>query len=397
MNGSLFKFDVSYNYLTTLDITNILWTQIIFCKADFSHNSINSFTNILNWKSQYNSTFSFHGALVGSFNNFTYFSMFNENGFNLKHAGKSDNWLVFARGNHWICDCKVYPFAKSIELFVPLFHQLHFFTSCDSPRQLQNKTLSDIVADSELDQLVCYLSLADWCPPQCHCFYQPAVENRTVVDCSGSKLTRFFFSVLPSYINLEIDFSNNSLRNLKIIERIKLDNFKRIQKLDLSNNNIEILSNIVLYRKPLLQTSVLHDIYISSNEDDELICKWLLTSLVPCLEKNGFDVFLFFMDSTIGKPREQETIDVIPKSRYFIILLSDDTKGNQQWNKKEWKYAWNYYKWDFSRELIIINYDLLTYDDVVKHFFRGFFTLRKVIDFSNFNKNIEEDVVALLK
>lgn len=248
MNGSLFKFDVSYNYLTTLDITNILWTQIIFCKADFSHNSINSFTNILNWKSQYNSTFSFHGALVGSFNNFTYFSMFNENGFNLKHAGKSDNWLVFARGNHWICDCKVYPFAKSIELFVPLFHQLHFFTSCDLPRQLQNKTLSDIVADSELDQLVCYLSLADWCPPQCHCFYQPAVENRTVVDCSGSKLTRFFFSVLPSYINLEIDFSNNSLRNLKIIERIKLDNFKRIQKLDLSNNNIEILSNIVLYR-----------------------------------------------------------------------------------------------------------------------------------------------------
>lgn len=154
---------------------------------------------------------------------------------------------------------------------------------------------------------------------------------------------------------------------------------------------------INFFRKPLLQTSVLHDIYISSNEDDELIRKWLLTSLVPCLEKNGFDVFLFFMDSTIGKPREQETIDVIPKSRYFIILLSDDTKGNQQWNKKEWKYAWNYYKWDFSRELIIINYDLLTYDDVVKHFFRGFFTLRKVIDFSNFNKNIEEDVVALLK
>ncbi|CAC5367108.1 unnamed protein product [Mytilus coruscus] len=349
MNGSLFEFDVSYNYLTTIDITNILWTQLIFCKANFSHNSINTFTNILNWKSQDNSLFSIHGVLDASFNNLTHFSMFNENGLNLKHAGKLNYWAIFARRNPWICDCKVYPFAKSLEIFVALFHQLIFFMNCDSPSRLKNKTFFDIIAASELDQLVCHLSLAEWCPLQCHCFYQPAVENRTVVDCSGSRLTRFY-SVLPLYGNLEIDFSNNSLRNLKLIERSKLDNFKRITKIDLSNNNIEILSNIVLNR-----------------------------------------------DSTIGKPREQETIDVISKSRNFLILLSDDTNGTQLWNKREWKYAWNYYKWDFSRELIIINYDLLTYDDVVKHFFRGFFTLRKVVDFSNFNKNIEEDIVALLK
>ncbi|XP_052073858.1 toll-like receptor 13 [Mytilus californianus] len=526
MNGSLFKFDVSYNYLTTLDITNILWTQLIFCKANFSHNSINSFTNILNWKSQDNSVFSIHGVLDASFNNLKHFSMFNENGLNLKHAGKLNYWAIFARKNPWICDCKVYPFAKSLEIFVALFHQLNFFMNCDSPRQLKNKTFFEVIAASELDQLVCNLSLAEWCPLQCHCFYQPAVENRTVVDCSGSRLTRFY-SVLPLYGNLEIDFSNNSLRNLNMIERSKLDYFKRITKIDLSNNNIAILSNIALnrfrklklvnmrdndikkiprslqmlkpcqislgniimkctcddvwlkiwlplqyqncanstqvlcnndgllrsiteiekedlgcsasvinvslvnssicaaffavitcamiiyklrfelfiltrtvitfFRNPLSPTSVIHDIYISSNEDDELIRKWLLASLVPCLEKKGFDVFLFFRDGTIGEPREQETIDVISKSRNFIILLSDDTKGNQQWNKREWKYAWNYYKWDFSRELIIINYDLLTYDDVVKHFFRGFFTLRKVIDFSNFNNSIEEDIVALLK
>ncbi|VDI76237.1 Hypothetical predicted protein [Mytilus galloprovincialis] len=462
----------------------------------------------------------------GSFNNFTHFSMFSENGFNLKHAGKFSNWAIFARGNHWICDCKVYPFAKSLELFVPVWSQLYFFMTCDSPRQLRNKTFFDIVAASELDQLVCHLSLTDWCPPQCRCFYQPSIENRTVVDCSGSRLTRFS-SVLPLYGNLEIDFSNNSLRNLKLIERSKLDNFNRIRKIDLSNNNIEVLSNIALYRfrklqlvnmtgnaikrtprslqmlkpcqislgkiimkctcddiwlkiwlplqyqkcanntqalcstnglflsiteiekedlgckvsvinvslvnrsicaaffaviifamfiyklrfelfiitrtvitffrKPLSTTSVIYDIYISSNEEDEQIRKWLLTSLVPNLEKKGLNVFLFFRDGTIGEPREQETIDVISKSRNFIILLSDDTLGTQHWNKREWKYAWNYYKSDFSRELIIINYDLLTYDDVVKQFFRGFFTLRKVIDFSNYNKNIEEDVVAMLK
>ncbi|VDH93686.1 Hypothetical predicted protein [Mytilus galloprovincialis] len=462
----------------------------------------------------------------GSFNNLTHFSMFNENGLNLKHAGKLDNWVIFARGNHWICDCKVYPFAKSFEIFVPVVSHLYFFMTCESPRQLKNKTLFDVIAASELDQLICHLSLSDWCPPHCRCFYQPAIENRTVVDCSGSGITRLF-SVLPLYGNLEINFSNNSLRNLKLIERSKFDNLKRMRKIDLSNNNIEILSNIALYRfrklqlvnmtdnamkmiprslqmlkpcqislgkiimkctcddvwlkiwlplqyqkctnntqvlcnnngllssiieignedlgckapvinvslvnssicaaffvvitclmfiyrlrfelfiltrtvitfsrKPLSQTSVIHDIYISSNEEDELIRKWLLTSLVPCLEKKGFDVYLFFRDGTIGEPREQETIDVISKSRNFIIVLSDDTQGNQQWNKREWKYAWNYYKWDLSRELIIINYDLLTYDDVVKQFFKGFFTLGKVIDFSNYNKNIEEDIVAMLK
>lgn len=119
--------------------------------------------------------------------------------------------------------------------------------TCDSPRKLKNKTFFDIVAASALDQLVCHLSLADWCPPQCRCFYQPALENRTVVDCSGSKITRFS-SVLSLYGNLEISFSNNSLRNLKLIERSKLDNFKRMRKIDLSNNNIEILSNIALKR-----------------------------------------------------------------------------------------------------------------------------------------------------
>ncbi|CAC5367128.1 unnamed protein product [Mytilus coruscus] len=526
VNGSLFQFDVSYNYLTTLDITNILWTQIIFCKADFSHNSISSITNKLNWKSQKNSEFSFFGSLDSSYNNLTYFSIFNENGLNVKHAGKLFTWWIFVRGNQWICDCKVYPFAKLSEMIVKIYHRINFYMTCDSPRHLKKRTLFDIINNSDFDQLICNLSLAERCPAQCYCFYQPAIGNRTVVDCSRSGLTRLP-SVLPKYANLHIDFSNNKIRNLKRIEQFGLNFFKRIKKLDLSNNQIGIFSNIGLHRyrkiqlinmtgntiqriprslqmlkpcqislgkiimkctcedlwlkiwlplqyqncanrthvscnnngllrpitdiekedlgcsvstintslvnslncsaffavitcamiiyklrfelfiltrscinfirEPLLPASVIHDIYISANEDDELIRKWLLSSLVPCLEKKGFDVFLFFRDSTIGKPREQETIDVISKSRNFIILLSDDTKGNQQWNKKEWKYAWNYYKWDFSRELIIINYDMLTYDDVVKDFFRGFFTLRKVIDFSNFNKNIEEDIVALLK
>ncbi|VDH99276.1 Hypothetical predicted protein [Mytilus galloprovincialis] len=526
VNGSLFKFDVSYNYLTTLDITNILWTQITFCKANFSHNSIHSMTNKLEWKSQDTSGFSLTGLLDISYTNLTHFSIFSEEGLNIKHAGKLYYWRINLERNHWICDCKFYSIAKPSETVVKIYNDVNVFLVCDSPIKLKMKTLTNIIANSELDQLICNLSLAEQCPLQCNCFYQPAINNRTVVDCSGSGLTRIP-AALPLHDHLQIDFTNNNITNLKRIENFKLDVFERIKTLDLSNNQIITISDLVVYRfrkiqlinitsnaikriprslqmlkpcqialgqiimtckcedlwlktwlplqyqscarntqvlcehngllrsinemdkvdlgcsvtnnnasllnisicsvfaaviittsiifkfrseffiltrslfnfvkKPVAPNCIKHDIYISANEDDPLVRKWLLTSLVPYLEGKGFDVFLFFRDSAFGAPREQETIDVMSKSRNFIILLSDITNGTQEWNKKEWKYAWNYYKCDFSRNLIVINYDFVKCDDTVKKFFRGFFTLRKVINFSNFDNKIEEDILTLLK
>ncbi|XP_063448633.1 uncharacterized protein LOC134728127 [Mytilus trossulus] len=526
VNGSLFKFDVSYNYLTTLDITNILWKQLIFCKANFSNNFISSITNELNWKSQDNSEFSYFGVLDGSHNNLSYFSIFNDNGLNVRHAGKLSGWWIYVTGNQWICDCRLYPFAKLSELLVKNFHRLNFYMTCDSPAKMKMRKLFDIIKNSDLDQLICNLSLSDRCPPQCRCFYQPAIDNRTIVDCSGSGLTRIP-SALPLYDHLQIDFTNNSIRHLERIAQFGLQMVERITKLDLSNNQIIAISDLVLDRfrkiqlvnitsnaikriprslqmlkpcqialgqiimkcecqdlwlkiwlpleyqsctgntqivcdhngvlrpitemnkvdlgcseannnasllnmsicsafaaviiiasilfklrsecfiltrsifnfvkKPVAPNCIKHDIYISANEDDPLVRKWLLTSLVPYLEGKGFDVFLFFRDSAFGAPREQQTIDVMSKSRNFIILLSDITNGTQEWNKKEWKYAWNYYKCDLSRNLIVINYDFVKCDDTVKKFFRGFFTLKKVINFSNFENKIEEDICTLLK
>ncbi|VDH93687.1 Hypothetical predicted protein [Mytilus galloprovincialis] len=461
-----------------------------------------------------------------SYNNLTYFPIFHEKGINVKHAGKLYFWAMYLEGNPWKCDCKVYPIAKPSEMLINIFDNINMFMVCDSPTQLKMKTLKNIIANFELDQLICNLSLVDRCPPECNCFYQPALGNRTVVDCSGSGLTRIP-SALPLYENLQIDFTNNSISSLKRLEQFGLNFFERIKKLDLSNNQIITISDKVLCRfrkiklvnmtsnaikriprsfqmlkpcqialgqiiikcecedlwlkiwlplqyqsctgntqvlcehngllrsitemdkvdlscsktnnnaslfnmsissaffamitiaviifklrseffiltrsfwnfvkKPVAPNCIKHDIYISANEDDPLLRKWLLTSLVPYLERKGFDVFLFFRDSAFGAPREQETIDVMSKSRNFIILLSDITNGTQEWNKKEWKYAWNYYKCDFSRNLIVINYDFVKCDDTVKKFFRGFFTLRKVINFSNFDNKIEEDIFTLLK
>ncbi|CAC5367122.1 unnamed protein product [Mytilus coruscus] len=75
-----------------------------------------------------------------------------------------------------------------------------------------------------------------------------------------------------------------------------------------------------------------------------------------------------YPDSAFGAPRAQETIDVMSKSRNFIILLSDTTYGAQEWNKKVWKYAWNYYKWDFNnkRADIDIGAGYLSFDAIIQ-------------------------------
>ncbi|VDI73443.1 Hypothetical predicted protein [Mytilus galloprovincialis] len=109
------------------------------------------------------------------------------------------------------------------------------------------KTLKDIIANSELYQLICNLSLADRCPPECNCFYQPVLDNRTVVDCSGSGLRRIP-SALPLYEHLEIDFTNNNITNLKRTEHFGLKLVERIKKLDLSNNQIITISDLVINR-----------------------------------------------------------------------------------------------------------------------------------------------------
>ncbi|VDI79742.1 Hypothetical predicted protein, partial [Mytilus galloprovincialis] len=184
-------------------------------------------------------------------------------------------------------------------------------------------------------------------------FCKPAIGNRTVVDCPGSGLTRIP-SALPLYDNLQIDFTNNSIRNLERISQFGLEMVERIKKLDLSNNQIIAISDLVLDRFRKIQL-----VNITSNAIKRIPRS--LQMLKPCQIALGQNYYE--MDSAFGAPREQETIDVMSKSRNLIILLSDINNGTQEWNKKEWKYAWNYYKCDFSPNLIVINYDFVKCDD----------------------------------
>ncbi|CAC5367124.1 unnamed protein product [Mytilus coruscus] len=205
------------------------------------------------------------------------------------------------------------------------------------PRSLQMLKQCQISSGQIIMKCTCKdVWLKIWLPLQ----YQNCA-NSTQVLCNNNGLLPPITEIEKENIGCSASVKNTSLVNSSICAAVfavitcAMIVYKLRFELFISTRTV-----MNFFRNPLSPSSVIHDIYISSNEDDELIRKWLLTSLVPCLEKKGFDVFLFFRNSTIGKPWEQETIDVISKSRNLIIFLSDDAKGNQQWNKREWNYAW---------------------------------------------------------
>ncbi|CAC5367123.1 unnamed protein product [Mytilus coruscus] len=538
MAASLLNFDVSNNLLTTVDITNILWeNQPAFCETDFSFNKITSISNQLDWTCKTNTQFGFGGYVNLSNNNLSHFVKFSEIGFrNLFFLGKLLSYGFDLRENNWICDCQMYFLASKSSILLDKVHRTYFEVTCQSPPELKNVLLIDIIKHQSLDCLICNLTIADRCPPQCRCFYQPS-RSRTVVNCSGTGRRRLP-SALPLRTDLEVDFSSNRLSSmLNINHEIKTTSngsilyyySKYIRKLDLSNNNIEIIpddlivklrnvtlinlsKNKIMNIPRILQTLnpcqinlgkvVIHckcndiwlqnwlpsfhskcfnntrvycknnnekvhilnmtrhklgcrlyndyiiclnislavavfivtgsalfiytlrfelfimtrkilkyfkgivvssdayayDIYISCNENDVYLRHWLMSSFVPFLQEEKLRVFLPYRDCQIGRLREEETIDIMSTCLNFVIFLSEDCESStEMWIKKEWKYAWYNYRYDINREIIVINYDMLVYQDVAHKYLRAFLKMHHFINFSKKDKLIKAEVYSRLQ
>ncbi|VDH98903.1 Hypothetical predicted protein [Mytilus galloprovincialis] len=141
-----------------------------------------------------------------------------------------------------------------------------------------------------------------------------------------------------------------------------------------------------------------YDIYISCNENDVYLRHWLTSSFVPFLQEKNFSVFLPYRDCQIGRLREEETIDIMSTSLNFVILLSENCESSMEmWIKKEWKYAWYNYRYDINREIIVINYDMMDYQDVTHKFLRAFLKMNSFINFSKKDKLIKAEVYSRLQ
>ncbi|CAC5367106.1 unnamed protein product [Mytilus coruscus] len=157
---------------------------------------------------------------------------------------------------------------------------------------------------------------------------------------------------------------------------------------------------ILKYFKKIVVSSNLYayDVYVSCNEDDAALRRWLTSSFVPFLEDENLRVFLPYRDCELGSPREEEIIDVMSKSLNFVIFLCEDYEGLADiWVQKEWKYAWFNYRYDIHREIIVINYDMLQYKDIAKKYLEAFLKIRCFIDFSKKDKQVKEEVYKSLQ
>ncbi|CAC5367129.1 unnamed protein product [Mytilus coruscus] len=141
-----------------------------------------------------------------------------------------------------------------------------------------------------------------------------------------------------------------------------------------------------------------YDIYISCNENDVYLRHWLTSSFVPFLEEENLRVFLPYRDCQIGRLREEETIDIMSTSLNFVIFLCEDCESStEMWIKKERKYAWYIYRYDISREIIVINYDMLECKDVTNKYLRAFLKMHNFMNFSKKDKLIKEEVYSSLQ
>lgn len=145
MAGSIFHFDILFNNMTKIDVTNIVWTrQWYFCTVNFSHNALNDVTNLSNFSFQQDITFGHGGYLDFTYNNFSHFFNFEKIGFNdIKLFGKLEKYSFDIRHNNWLCDCKFYPFVSQATIALIILHAGYVNFKCNSPPQFKNKIIKN--------------------------------------------------------------------------------------------------------------------------------------------------------------------------------------------------------------------------------------------------------------
>ncbi|VDI27711.1 Hypothetical predicted protein [Mytilus galloprovincialis] len=85
------------------------------------------------------------------------------------------------------------------------------------------------------------------------------------------------------------------------------------------------------------------------------------------------------------------------KSRNVLIILSevyDDI--SKRWLACELRYSRLNYRYDWRKNIVILNYDFLKTKEVPNDFIQAFVRLGKCVDFSNYQKDIKAKIFSLL-
>ncbi|CAC5369695.1 unnamed protein product [Mytilus coruscus] len=141
--------------------------------------------------------------------------------------------------------------------------------------------------------------------------------------------------------------------------------------------------------------TISYDAYLSFDDNNETIRKWVVEDLIKNLESKGYKLCLPCRDFNVGMIREEEIRGVISKCKSFIVLLSDEYLKDHFANL-EWKLIWNNYKHDRSKRIAIINYDIMESGYVKQRNMKAFLRLGYVMDFSNTDHQLMQEIIHKL-
>ena len=140
-----------------------------------------------------------------------------------------------------------------------------------------------------------------------------------------------------------------------------------------------------------------YDAAITFNEEDDALRKWVTTVLTEELSRDRYNVFLPYKDTPLGTERDKEIVDVFTKTKTFILVLSESyfqqiENSERSWTENEWKYAWNQFKSNAKKNIVIINYDYISSFDVPQRQISAFLRVGNVVQFGNHDNNIVSEV-----
>jgi hypothetical protein len=144
-----------------------------------------------------------------------------------------------------------------------------------------------------------------------------------------------------------------------------------------------------------------YDVFLSFNDADDNVRKWVNSMLEDNLLAAGYRVFQAGQDVTFGAERNSEVLESISKTCNFLLILSDsylnqDNEGMRPWTENEWKYGWHNFMRDKYKNLIIINFDHISSFDVNQPQIKAFLRVGCTIDFRNQDRKIMKDICEKL-
>ncbi|XP_063411163.1 protein toll-like [Mytilus trossulus] len=137
------------------------------------------------------------------------------------------------------------------------------------------------------------------------------------------------------------------------------------------------------------------DVYISFNADNDNIMKWIKT-VVFNLEQNGFKCCFPPRDFDVGGVHVDQISTEIANSSSYLVILSDDYLKSQ-FQMIELNKIWAHYKINISRNIVVINYDMLDSWNIKDRRLKAFVRIKQTCDFCNFNNKLINELEMKLR